>query len=177
MGSRKDFEEKVLRLVESARQHLATDIGLTLDEATASQVFYAFSKAVRDRVMSNWVATRETMYEKAERIVYYVSAEYMIGRLLGNNLINMNMYPVARAALERLDVDINEVELAEPEPGLGNGGLGRLWATGCAITTAFSSSRFGTATNSSHPTAGLPTVIRGRFAGLTAFWTFISVAV
>ena len=128
MGSRQSFEEKVQRIVESVKKHLATDIGITLQEANSSQVFYAFSKAVRDRVMSNWIAAREKMAQDCAKTVYYVSAEYMIGRALGNNLVNMNMLPVAKAAMERLELNINEIECSEPDPGLGNGGLGRLAA-------------------------------------------------
>ena len=128
MGSRNEFEEKVQRLVSSVKHHLATDIGITLSEANNSQLFYAFSKAVRDRVMSNWIASRAAMEESKAKAVYYISAEYMVGRALGNNLVNMNLYPVARNAMERLELDINEIEECEPDPGLGNGGLGRLAA-------------------------------------------------
>jgi len=128
MGSRIEFDEKVQRLVTSVKHHLATDIGITLSEANNSQLFYAFSKAVRDRVISNWIASRSAMAEANEKTVYYISAEYMVGRALGNNLVNMNLYPVAKTAMERLELDINEIERCEPDPGLGNGGLGRLAA-------------------------------------------------
>ena len=128
MGSRQSFEEKVERVVDSVKQHLATDIGITLQEANDSQVYYAFSKAVRDRLISNWIASRELVSQESEKTSYYISAEYMLGRALGNNMVNLNMWPVARAAMERLELDINRIENCEADPGLGNGGLGRLAA-------------------------------------------------
>jgi len=97
-------------------------------EASNQEVFQAVSLAVKDIVIDNWLATQKTMDEKDPKTVYYMSMEFLIGRLLGNNLINLCAYDEVKEALDELGFDINVIEDQEPDPALGNGGLGRLAA-------------------------------------------------
>ena len=98
----------------------------TIDEATQQQIFQAVSLAVKDVIIDNWLATQK-QYEKDDpKIVYYLSMEFLMGRALGNNLINLTAYKEVKEALDELGFDLNEDQ--EPDPALGNGGLGRLAA-------------------------------------------------
>ena len=100
----------------------------TIEEATQEQVFQAVSLAVKDGIIDNWLATQK-QYEKDDpKIVYYLSMEFLMGRALGNNLINLCAYDEVREALDELGFDLNVIEDQEPDPALGNGGLGRLAA-------------------------------------------------
>ena len=102
----------------------------TLDEASQEQIFQAVSLAVKDVVIDNWLLTQK-QYEKDDpKIVYYLSMEFLMGRALGNNLINLCAYKEVKEALDELGLDLNTIEDQEPDPALGNGGLGRLAATG-----------------------------------------------
>ena len=98
----------------------------TIDEATQQQIFQAVSLAVKDVIIDNWLATQK-QYEKDDpKIVYYLSMEFLMGRALGNNLINLTAYKEVKEALDELGFDLNVIEDQEPDPALGNGGLGRL---------------------------------------------------
>ena len=100
----------------------------TIDEATQQQIFQAVSLAVKDVIIDNWLATQK-QYEKDDpKIVYYLSMEFLMGRALGNNLINLTAYKEVKEALDELGFDLNGIEDQEPDPALGNGGLGRLAA-------------------------------------------------
>ena len=100
----------------------------TIDEATQQQIFQAVSLAVKDVIIDNWLATQK-QYEKDDpKIVYYLSMEFLMGRALGNNLINLTAYKEVKEALDELGFDLNVIEDQEPDPALGNGGLGRLAA-------------------------------------------------
>ena len=100
----------------------------TIDEATQQQIFQAVSLAVKDVIIDNWLATQK-QYEKDDpKIVYYLSMEFLMGRALGNNLINLTAYKEVKEALDELGFDLNVIEVQEPDPALGNGGLGRLAA-------------------------------------------------
>ncbi len=100
----------------------------TLEEATPQQIFQAVSYAIKDAIIDNWMDSQK-QYEKQDvKIVYYMSMEFLMGRALGNNMINLQAYEEAKKALEELGVDINVIEDQEPDPALGNGGLGRLAA-------------------------------------------------
>jgi starch phosphorylase len=99
-----------------------------IEEATQEQVFQAVSLAVKDVVIDNWMETQK-QYEKDDpKIVYYLSMEFLMGRALGNNLINLCAYDEVKEALDELGFDLNVIEDQEPDPALGNGGLGRLAA-------------------------------------------------
>ena len=100
----------------------------TIEEATQEQVFQAVSLAVKDVIIDNWLLTQK-QYEKDDpKIVYYLSMEFLMGRALGNNLINLCAYDEVKEALDELGFDLNVIEDQEPDPALGNGGLGRLAA-------------------------------------------------
>ncbi|MFV0529417.1 MAG: glycogen/starch/alpha-glucan phosphorylase [Lachnospiraceae bacterium] len=100
----------------------------TLDEATQQQVFQAVSYVVKDQIIDNWIRTQEVYEEQDPKIVYYMSMEFLMGRALGNNLINLTMYKEVKEALAEIGFDINAIEDQEPDAALGNGGLGRLAA-------------------------------------------------
>ena len=100
----------------------------TLEEATPQQVFQAVSYAIKDVIVDNWMITQKEYEKQDPKMVYYMSMEFLMGRALGNNLINLQAYDSVKEALEELGVDINVVEDQEPDPALGNGGLGRLAA-------------------------------------------------
>ena len=98
------------------------------DEATNQEIFQAVSLVVKDEVIDDWLATQKVMDTEDPKIVYYMSMEFLMGRALGNNLINLCEYGKMKEALCELGVDINAIEDEEPDPALGNGGLGRLAA-------------------------------------------------
>ena len=100
----------------------------TLEEATDQQIFQAVSYAVKDMIVDNWIKTQENYEKKDPKIVYYMSMEFLMGRALGNNMINLMAYKEFSEALEELGLDINVIEDQEPDAALGNGGLGRLAA-------------------------------------------------
>ena len=100
----------------------------TIDEATPQQVFQAVSYAVRDDIIDRWIATHKEYEERNAKTVYYLSMEFLMGRALGNNLINLTSYEQIKEALDEMGFDLNFIEDQEPDAALGNGGLGRLAA-------------------------------------------------
>lgn len=100
----------------------------TIDEATQEQVFQAVSYAVKDHIIDRWIATQKAYEEKNAKTVYYLSMEFLMGRALGNNMINLTCYEQVKEALAELGFDLNVIEDQEPDAALGNGGLGRLAA-------------------------------------------------
>ena len=100
----------------------------TIEEATQEQIFQAVSYSVKDVIIDNWLATQKAYDEQDPKIIYYMSMEFLMGRALGNNLINLCAYGEVKEALEELGFDLNCIEDQEPDPALGNGGLGRLAA-------------------------------------------------
>ena len=99
-----------------------------LEEATQEQIFQAVSYTVKDVIIDNWLKSQKAYEKQDPKIVYYMSMEFLMGRALGNNLINLGAYGEVKEALEELGLDINCIEDQEPDPALGNGGLGRLAA-------------------------------------------------
>ncbi|MBS7303996.1 MAG: glycogen/starch/alpha-glucan phosphorylase [Lachnospiraceae bacterium] len=100
----------------------------TLEEATEQQIFQAVSYAIKDVIVDSWMDTQKAFEEEDPKMVYYMSMEFLMGRALGNNLINLKAYKDVEEALDELGVDLNVVEDQEPDAALGNGGLGRLAA-------------------------------------------------
>ena len=100
----------------------------TLDEASQQEIFQAVSYTVKDVIIDNWLATQKAFDKQDPKIVYYMSMEFLMGRALGNNLINLKAYKEVKEALEEIGLNLDEIEDQEPDPALGNGGLGRLAA-------------------------------------------------
>ena len=100
----------------------------TLEEATEQQIFQAVSYAIKDDIIDHWLETQKAYEKEDPKTVYYLSMEFLMGRALGNNLINLQAYEEVKKALEELGLNINVVEDQEPDAALGNGGLGRLAA-------------------------------------------------
>lgn len=100
----------------------------TMEEATPKQVFQATALSIKDQIIDAWMDTQQAYDKKDPKILYYMSMEFLMGRALGNNMINLQAYDEAKEALEELGVDINLIEDQEPDAALGNGGLGRLAA-------------------------------------------------
>src|SRR5688572_23692460 len=96
--------------------------------ATARDRFRAISDTVRDRLIQRWIQTQRTYYDVDAKRVYYLSAEFLMGRSLGSNLLNVGLYERAREALAQLGLDLDTLLEEEHDAGLGNGGLGRLAA-------------------------------------------------
>ena len=114
---KKDVEQNVKQLFRK-----------TVDEASQQELYEAVSYVVKDAIIDDWIATQK-QYEKDDpKIVYYMSMEFLLGRALDNNLINMTAYKEVKEALEEMGLNLNELEDQEPDPALGNGGLGRLAA-------------------------------------------------
>ena len=113
---------------KSVRENVKMLYRKTIEEASQEQIFQAVSLAVKDVIIDNWLLTQK-QYEKDDpKIVYYLSMEFLMGRALGNNLINLCAYNEVKEALEELGFDLNVIEDQEPDPALGNGGLGSLAA-------------------------------------------------
>ncbi len=100
----------------------------TLEEATDQQIFQAVSYSIKDVIVDNWMTTQKEYEKQDPKMVYYLSMEFLMGRALGNNLINLQAYDEVAQALQELGLDINVIEDQEPDAALGNGGLGRLAA-------------------------------------------------
>ncbi len=100
----------------------------SMEEATPQQVFQAVSYAIKDAIVDHWMTSQEEYEKQDPKMVYYLSMEFLMGRALGNNIINLQAYKPVKDALDELGVDLNLVEDQEPDPALGNGGLGRLAA-------------------------------------------------
>lgn len=100
----------------------------TIDEATPQQVFQAVAYAVKDTIIDEWIATHKTYEKEDAKTVYYLSMEFLMGRALGNNMINLTCYKEIKEALDEMGFDLNVIEDQEPDAALGNGGLGRLAA-------------------------------------------------
>ena len=99
-----------------------------IEEATKQQVFQAVGYAVKDMIIDDWMASQKQFDKDDPKMVYYMSMEFLMGRALGNNLINLCAYKEVKEALAELGFDLNVIEDQEPDAALGNGGLGRLAA-------------------------------------------------
>ena len=122
----KRFEKEAFK--EEVKNNIKNLYRKTIEEATGRQIFQAVSLAVKETIIDYWLATQAEMEKEDPKTVYYMSMEFLMGRALGNNLINMTAYKEVKEALDEMGIDLNAVEDEEPDPALGNGGLGRLAA-------------------------------------------------
>ena len=120
------FDKELFK--RSVEYNVRTLYRKTMDEATPQQIFQAVSLAMKDQVIDNWMDTQKTYEKEDPKMVYYMSMEFLMGRALGNIMINLQAYDEVKEALEELNLDLNIVEDQEPDAALGNGGLGRLAA-------------------------------------------------
>ena len=122
----KVFSKKAF--IKTVTENVRTMYRKTLEEATQQELFQAVSYAVKDVVMDEWMATQQAFDKQDPKTVYYMSMEFLMGRALGNNLINLCAYKEVKEALAEIGLDLSVIEDQEPDPALGNGGLGRLAA-------------------------------------------------
>ncbi len=126
MARKLDFDKETFK--KEVVNNVKTLYRKTIDEATQQQVFQAVSYAIKDTIIDQWIATHKEYEKKNAKTVYYLSMEFLMGRALGNNLINLTCYKEVKEALDELGFDLNVIEDQEPDAALGNGGLGRLAA-------------------------------------------------
>ena len=119
--SKEEFKKSIIENVKNQYRR-------TIDEATPQQIFQAVSYAIKDVIIDDWIETQKQFDETGAKKVYYLSMEFLMGRALGNNIINLGAKKAVKEALEELGFDLNAIEDQEPDPALGNGGLGRLAA-------------------------------------------------
>ena len=125
MDNRK-FDKEVFK--KEVKHNVRTLYRKNIDEATPQQLFQAVSYAVKDTIIEDWLATQDAYEKEDPKTVYYMSMEFLMGRALGNNLINLTEYKGVAEALDEMGIDLNVIEDEEPDAALGNGGLGRLAA-------------------------------------------------
>ncbi|NLL76310.1 MAG: glycogen/starch/alpha-glucan phosphorylase [Clostridiales bacterium] len=121
-----DFDKELFK--RSVVYNVKTLYRKTMEEATPQQIFQAVSYAIKDAIVDTWMTTQKEYEKQDPKMVYYLSMEFLMGRALGNNIINLQSYEPVKEALEELGADINVIEDQEPDAALGNGGLGRLAA-------------------------------------------------
>ncbi|MDO5155325.1 MAG: glycogen/starch/alpha-glucan phosphorylase [Eubacteriales bacterium] len=126
MAKKLDFDKEGFK--KEVINNVKTLYRKTIDEATNQQIFQAVSYAIKDDIIDQWIATHKEYEKQNAKTVYYLSMEFLMGRALGNNLINMTYYTGVKEALDELGFDLNVIEDQEPDAALGNGGLGRLAA-------------------------------------------------
>ena len=119
-----DFRAEMLMLKTS--HYLITMMGQTTDEANSDEIYRALCYALREEIMINWLATAKTLSQHNSRTLYYLSMEYLPGRLFSNNILNICAMDVVKLALQKLNRSYLDIAQREDDPGLGNGGLGRL---------------------------------------------------
>jgi starch phosphorylase len=123
---REKFDKELFK--RSVLYNIKTLYRKSLDEATSQQIFQAVAYALKDQVVDNWMATQKAYEQEDPKTVYYMSMEFLMGRALGNIMINMQAYQPIKEAMAELNLDLNVIEDQEPDAALGNGGLGRLAA-------------------------------------------------
>ncbi len=120
------FKSQVDMLSAKIKHYLITQMGRVNDHADDEEFYRAFAYALREEIMINWLATYQTMYKKDLRTLHYISMEYLPGRLFSNNILNINAQELVIHVMQKLGRNYKKIIAHEPDPGLGNGGLGRL---------------------------------------------------
>jgi starch phosphorylase len=121
-----ELENQITILSQKIKHYLITTMGRTIDEATDQEFYQAVCWALREEIMINWAATNHTFHKKKVRKIYYMSMEYMPGRLLINNLTNLSHLDIVQGVLKKANRSFQKISNLEAEIGIGNGGLGRL---------------------------------------------------
>ena len=121
-------KEKKKELKNNISNYMKLLFRRSVEEATPQQLFQAVSYAVKDIVVDDWMATHKAYEKKDVKTVYYLSMEFLMGRALGNMIINLKEDKVVREVLDEMGVNLDLLEDEEPDAALGNGGLGRLAA-------------------------------------------------
>ena len=116
------------KFIENVKENVKNLYRKTLEEASQQEIFQAVSYTVKDVIIDDWLATQKAFDKQDPKMVYYMSMEFLMGRALGNNMINLKMYKEVKEALGEIGLNLDEIEDQEPDPALGNGGLGRLAA-------------------------------------------------
>ena len=114
------------KFIEDVKENVKNLYRKTLEEASQQEIFQAVSYTVKDVIIDDWLATQKAFDKQDPKMVYYMSMEFLMGRALGNNMINLKMYKEVKEALGEIGLNLDEIEDQEPDPALGNGGLGRL---------------------------------------------------
>ena len=116
------------KFIEDVKENVKNLYRKTLEEASQQEIFQAVSYTVKDVIIADGLATQKAFDKQDPKMVYYMSMEFLMGRALGNNMINLKMYKEVKEALGEIGLNLDEIEDQEPDPALGNGGLGRLAA-------------------------------------------------
>ena len=116
------------KFIEDVKENVKNLYRKTLEEASQQEIFQAVSYTVKDVIIDDWLTTQKAFDKQDPKMVYYMSMEFLMGRALGNNMINLKMYKEVKEALGEIGLNLDEIEDQEPDPALGNGGLGRLAA-------------------------------------------------
>ena len=124
MGIDLDYQAEML--ASKVKHYLITTIGRVAEEASGDEFYHALCYAMREEIMINWLATSKTQINKDVRMLYYLSMEYLPGRILSNNITNLNSDDVVGLVLHKMNRNFSDIIAREADPGLGNGGLGRL---------------------------------------------------
>ncbi len=119
-----DYQAEML--MNKTKHYLITIMGKTLEDASVDELYRALAYTLREEIMINWLATNRTIAKQDKRIVYYLSMEYLPGRFMGNNITNLNSFEIIKLLMQKMNRSLRDVIDRENDPGLGNGGLGRL---------------------------------------------------
>ena len=116
------------QIVKRIENKLIHALGRTISEASNDEVYKAAAECIKEDIMTSWAKSRKRVQEQGAKKLYYMSAEFLMGRAFSNNLINLGLYETYQAAFKEMEIDFDEVIDEENDAGLGNGGLGRLAA-------------------------------------------------